>query len=714
MAATLSRLELICLGPPTALVDGRAAPPEVLWRKHLALLVYLALSPSRRRTRDHLLGILWPERPQAEARHSLNQAVLRLRRALGEDRLRTEADALALSEEGLRVDALRLAAATESPRDDVVPLLKGDFLEGFHVDEAPEFDDWMTQERERYRTLTAAALVAAGERRLAASRFADAQDLARRALVLHPYGEPAARLLMRAVALAGDAPGALAVFHEFATRLAAGVGEQPSRALAALSERIRKQSWRPPRASEADPEPPLVGRESLHREVLEQLAAGLADGPRTLLITGPPGMGRTRLLTECVERLALEGAVVASARPLPSDHDAPWSTLRLLLRAGLHAAPGLTAAPADALGVLAWLLPELADRFPPRAPREAADVAAALAAVIRAVGEESPIALAIDDAHWSDRATLGVLAAAVEPLRSLPAFLLLTVSDRDDPLSAELRGLAGEIGRRLRGASVQLSPLTDGEIRALVGPLAPWCQTEDERDRLARRLHFEAGGNPFFVVTLLGGLRRIDHLRGDFVAWPPPRRTFETPLPITLPGLARASIAARIAELDEAGRRVACAASIGGVSLDLDLIATLADLPRAGVDDALVALERRQLVTFDGRRYAFVAPLIAEAVRGECLTAGQRQTLRRRAIAVLATRDAADLEARVLCVELLAKVEPGHPAFDAAIGVVRAAVAAGTARTARRALGAAERALGRDAEAQRPLLDQLRAQIDNL
>src|SRR5438128_11465773 len=166
MPAPCSRLDLICLGPPTALVDGHTAPPEVLWRKHLALLVYLALSPSRRRTRDHLLGVLWPERPQAEARHSLNQAVLRLRRALGEDRLRSEADALALSEDGLRVDALRLATATESASDDVVSLLQGDFLEGFHIDAAPEFDDWMARERERYRTLAAAALVAAGERRL--------------------------------------------------------------------------------------------------------------------------------------------------------------------------------------------------------------------------------------------------------------------------------------------------------------------------------------------------------------------------------------------------------------------------------------------------------------------------------------------------------------------------------------------------------------------
>src|SRR6185436_1668479 len=57
--ATLPALELRCFGPPTALVDGKIAPPVVLWRKHMALLVYLALSPNHARTREHLRGLFW-------------------------------------------------------------------------------------------------------------------------------------------------------------------------------------------------------------------------------------------------------------------------------------------------------------------------------------------------------------------------------------------------------------------------------------------------------------------------------------------------------------------------------------------------------------------------------------------------------------------------------------------------------------------------------
>ena len=64
MAQALPLLELRCLGPPSVRVDGREPPPDVLWRKHLALLVYLALSPDRTRSRSHLMGLLWAERPE--------------------------------------------------------------------------------------------------------------------------------------------------------------------------------------------------------------------------------------------------------------------------------------------------------------------------------------------------------------------------------------------------------------------------------------------------------------------------------------------------------------------------------------------------------------------------------------------------------------------------------------------------------------------------
>ena len=62
------------LGPVRVSVNGADAPPELLWRKHLALLVYLARSPRRSRTREHLVGLLWSDRDEQQARHSLSEA----------------------------------------------------------------------------------------------------------------------------------------------------------------------------------------------------------------------------------------------------------------------------------------------------------------------------------------------------------------------------------------------------------------------------------------------------------------------------------------------------------------------------------------------------------------------------------------------------------------------------------------------------------------
>src|SRR5258708_6941270 len=71
------------LGPADVSVNGAAAPAELLWKKNLALLVYLARSPKRLRTREHLVGLLWADKPEKDARHSLNEAVRVLRQSTG-------------------------------------------------------------------------------------------------------------------------------------------------------------------------------------------------------------------------------------------------------------------------------------------------------------------------------------------------------------------------------------------------------------------------------------------------------------------------------------------------------------------------------------------------------------------------------------------------------------------------------------------------------
>src|SRR5262245_46112084 len=111
--SSLKRLELRCFGAPTALVDGAEPAREVLWRKNLGLLIYLALAPDRRSLREHLSGLFWAESPQEQANRSLNSALNRLRGSLGEGRLHTVGEAVVLEDRDLDVDALRFVRLIE-------------------------------------------------------------------------------------------------------------------------------------------------------------------------------------------------------------------------------------------------------------------------------------------------------------------------------------------------------------------------------------------------------------------------------------------------------------------------------------------------------------------------------------------------------------------------------------------------------------------------
>ena len=709
----LAPLELQCFGVPSARLNGSPAPAELQRRKHLALLVYLALSPNRQRTRSHLVGLLWPETGEAQARHSLNEAIRRLRTHAGDARLVSDGDSIVLREEGLQVDALRFDALVERHPADAARLVLGDFLEGFTVDGAAAFEEWAALERQRYRTRAAAALVAMGEEELAAGRASAATESARRASALQPYGQPAPHLLMRAQALAGDTSGALAAFHEFAGRLAE-IGEQPSRELAALAERIRGQSWRRPTRLDGDDEPSLVGQARAHRDAFTLVADALQRGPRALLITGDPGVGKTRLVTECLERCALAGAVTAVATPLESDRDAPWSTVRTLLRTRLPRSPGSAAIDPNARAVLAALSPEAFPDVVARPPADHAEVAAALASLLRGLAGEQPVGLAVDEAHCADGASIEALGSAMMQLAELPLLLVLAAGGRGGTYHETTRALvrlSGTLGRPggVPGQAVQPEPLSVVQTRELVLTNSAWCVREEDRERLARRIFFETSGNPFLIVTMLRGLAKAAVLRADALAWPRPGVTIEQPLPMSVPSLARQAVLARVAELDAPGLQVVRAASIGALAVDPELIAALTGLMAGRVAELLTVLERHGLLVFDGERYRFAAPLIAEVVRGERLLPGERRALRARAAAALAGRQ--DLDSRLLRAELLARIGPTAVAFAEAVAAAQAALAESAPRAARRALAAAERSLEPGDEAGTRALAELRARM---
>ncbi|MCZ6916854.1 MAG: AAA family ATPase [Gemmatimonadetes bacterium] len=686
-------LELITFGAPTVRVGGEPAPGEVEWRKHLALLVYLALSPDHTHTRSQLIGMLWPETTEAKARHSLNEAVRRLRGSLGAERLQSTraGENLTLAAAGLRVDALEFDAVADTDPDRAVELLRGDFFEGFSLNDAQAFDAWLSDRRDHYRARGVELLLEAAEQALADSRYDRARECARRALRMRPFAEAAVHLLMRTLALTDDAIEALAVYAQFAAGIGQELHEQPSKHLRDLAERIRAERWLGPSTQYADRAPPLVGRSRQCQVAFSVVAEAVATGPRSLVINADRGFGRTRLLAECTARFALEGGVVAVARPLESDHDAPWSTLRSLARGGLRDAPGVAATAPDQLATVASLVPEIHSASPPIDPRDTAEAAAALTHLFGAIAEEQPLMIAIDDAHYADPTTLEALHGALVSLSSAPVLLVVTCGQDVQDVPQELLRLRGEIGRSIPGRAIRLDPLNDGEIEELVAGLATWCVDRDEQRRLARRINFETGGSPFLAVTLLRGLEQAVTLQDDITSWPKQDATLDAPLPISVPDLARVAIIANLSAQDQSTRDVLAGASILDAAVDVEFLTKLLETSAHDVTQALEILERIHFLNFDGERYAFAAPLISNIVRQELLTHGHRRRLRERALDLLADRD--DLESRLLRVRLRAETDPGRPAAEDAAAVAREAARAGAPRTARRALAAAEHAL---------------------
>ncbi|MGH7710261.1 MAG: AfsR/SARP family transcriptional regulator, partial [Gemmatimonadaceae bacterium] len=130
--------------------DGNALTGRVTQRHRIALLALLALAPDQRLTRDKLIGHLWPESDAEHARNLLNVALYNLRKALGEHALLSTGDDLTLNSELVRSDVAEFERAIErGDHGDAVTLYRDPFLDGFFLNEAPEFDQWVDRERGR-------------------------------------------------------------------------------------------------------------------------------------------------------------------------------------------------------------------------------------------------------------------------------------------------------------------------------------------------------------------------------------------------------------------------------------------------------------------------------------------------------------------------------------------------------------------------------------
>ena len=593
------------LGPVEVRVGDHAAPPELLWRKHLALTVYLARSPGRVRTREHLVGLLWGDKPEAAARHSLNEALRIVRRCCGEESVDTSGGQIRLVEGAVRLDVDELQELTGRDPAAAAALVAGEFMEGFGVPDAWEFENWLSAERSHWRQTCVDLMVAHAASQLAAGNADDASALALRALRLDTASNEACRVAMRAAAVTGDRTRALAVFTAFAAHIEVEIGVQPEPETTALADRIRREhAWRLPPAQAGDRagggrRTPLIGRERELGMMLEAWESCRLEGrSRLVFVEGEGGAGKTRLLEEIAARARLDGSLTTMIRAVEAETDEPWCGALGLARS-LTSATGHVAA-------------------------DDAGVAHALSALVRVATGSAPVLLAFDDAQWLDRETILALAAILRDLEANPLLVILCAAR--EPSRAELDELRGRIGRDVEGASLRVGPLP----RDALLELARWAlpsYDDVELDRVTRRVFTDSAGLPLLAVELLHAVALGLDLGEVQGAWPEPMRTFDHTFPTALPDAITAAVRTGFRKLSTDARAVLGAIAVLPLRVEADVIVRAIGLDRDSVDGALDELEWNRWLSVEARGYTFTARIVRAIVARDMVTPGQRNRI---------------------------------------------------------------------------------------
>lgn len=589
-------LELRLLGDFQIVSKGRETKLPAS-RKTRALAAYLVATGIPHR-REWLCDLLWegPDDPRGELRWSL--AKIRPLLDAGQIvRLKTDRSRVGFEASKAIVDLTTvrdlladIPNASPETLKTAIALFRGEFLDGLELPACYRFQEWCLAERSALSALRLSAHRALVDQ--LNDRPEEALVHARGLVVADPLSEDGHARVIHLLARLGRRREALAQYQQARGMLEREAGTSRSGAL----DRARYTIGRTGAASIVLPKAahvedgatassrtagtlPLVGRAE-ERAQIDQLVSAAANGRVTpvLLVTGEPGIGKSRLLDHLSDRAALVGGRCLRGRAFEAEAAHPYGAWIDALRT----VPTDTL-PKDAQQHLALLRPGL---DPPPAPTDRARFFDAVVALLRQFARVAPLAVVLDDVQWLDDASSALLHYVARQPYAPEAVLFVCAARSgelaDNPaVSRSLRALQHDE----RVLELPLAALSKAETTELVRSVDAGID--------AAAVYAESDGNPLFALELSQGHREGRHQPGRSL---------------------QAVIAGQFATLDEHCRSLLTWASALGRTFDPGLLARLTELQSAALLAALERLERRGIVrAADTHSYEFAHDLVRGA-----------------------------------------------------------------------------------------------------
>ena len=621
-------------GRLTVELQGRRLEDSLRGRQGRLLFAYLVLNRDRPVRRDELADALWSGSGAPPAYESLLAPPLsRLRKALGPGVLegRTElalnlpADAVVdweLARESVpkarrALDAGDLQAAWEAAGTAIEIADRG-LLPGL---EAP----WIDARRGELADLRVEALeaLATAGLKLGGAAWPEAEAAARAAVQAEPFRESARAVLIEVLRARGNVAEALRAYEEVRVLLREELGTSPGSALASLHDQLLRDEGPPPAPKPVPrvpaPAPAAPASMFVEREREVALLGGLlsdaiAGEGRAVLVEGPPGIGKTRLLAEARRHALASGARVLNARAGELEREFPYGVVRQLFEAAIGDPAALTGAAASARVVFS-----APGEGPPGGDASFAALHGLFWVALN-LASQSALVIEVDDLHWCDPPSLRFLAYLVRRLEGQPILFEATVRTGEPATSP---ALLAEIANDPGTVHVQPGPLSEEAVGELV-----MIRLGAEPDRAFREAcHRTTGGNPLLVRQLLSALE-ADRVRPDAAHADVVRAIGSRAV--------SSSVLLRLARLPAEAAAVARAIAVLGEGAELPLIAAVASLDEGRVAEAMAALARIEILRREPPP-GFVHPLVRDAIYQE-LQPGERELLHGKAAGVL--RDA--------------------------------------------------------------------------
>ncbi|MGH7677156.1 MAG: BTAD domain-containing putative transcriptional regulator [Gemmatimonadaceae bacterium] len=319
-------------------------------RRRLALLAYLAATEKAPIAREKLIALLWPESDESSGRHSLSQLLYALRHDLGADAIAVDSETVRLNPDVIGSDVHAFDRALRDGRvEEAVAQYRGAFLEDFRVDDAPELDRWIEEERARRAFACARALDRLADAAEKSRDWHRAVDWLRRRVTLDPGDSRSTLRLMQALSAIGDRDGAVNVARVYQALLLDEPEAEPDPSVAQLAGELRRVTPAPAVSRVTTTASTSVPGSAVTSGVTSDVATASASAPASV----SPSSSPRRLLFAAVAVVAVAAILMSlpgsgpahesviggapGATVVIGDLEGPDSVLALAVREALRA-----------------------------------------------------------------------------------------------------------------------------------------------------------------------------------------------------------------------------------------------------------------------------------------------------------------------------------------------------------------------------------------